>query len=132
MCRVLGVHRSWFYAWLKGPISDRSKKEDHRLLGLVRESYLASGKSYGSPRVHLTLWRWASRCGVKRVNRLMRLEGLKAHCGYSGLATQPGSHPAVAPNRSSRSLPHRPRTRPGLPILPTSGSTKGGFILRLL
>lgn len=98
MCRVLGVHRSGFYAWLKMPVSDRSK-EDHRLLGFVRESHMASGKSYGSPRVHRDLMEMGERCGVKRVARLMRSEGLKAHRGYKRPRYVAGKPASVAPNR---------------------------------
>ena len=50
MCRVLQVARSGFYQWLHKPLSDRAI-EDQRLLGLIRDSYTASGGIYGSPRV---------------------------------------------------------------------------------
>jgi len=41
MCRLLNVHRSGYYAWLKKPISDRAQ-EDSRLLRLIRASFVAS------------------------------------------------------------------------------------------
>ena len=40
MCRVLGVHRSGYYAWLRGPASVR-EREDQRLLGLIKHHWLA-------------------------------------------------------------------------------------------
>ena len=46
MCRVLRVARSG-YAWLHKPMSDRDI-EDPRLLGLIRDSYPASGGVYGA------------------------------------------------------------------------------------
>lgn len=98
MCRVLGVHRSGFYAWLKSPVSDRGK-EDERILCFVRESYLASGKSYGSPRVHRDLMEMGGRCGVKRVARLMRRAGLKAVRGYKRPRYVAGRPASVVPNR---------------------------------
>jgi putative transposase len=98
MCRVLRVHRSGFYAWLRRPISNRSK-EDQRLLELVRESYIASDKSYGSPRVHLDLREIGERCGVKRVARLMIADGLKAHRSYKRPCYTAGKPSIVAPNR---------------------------------
>lgn len=50
MCRVLRVARGGFYQWLHKPVSDRTI-EDQRLLGKIRESYVASGGVYGSLRV---------------------------------------------------------------------------------
>ncbi|SCY42847.1 putative transposase [Nitrosospira sp. Nl5] len=38
------------YQWVQKPMSDRAV-EDERLLALIRDSYTASGKVYGSPRV---------------------------------------------------------------------------------
>ncbi len=38
MCRVMRVHLSGFYAWMKNPLSARSK-EDLRLLQLIRTAY---------------------------------------------------------------------------------------------
>ena len=38
ICRVLRVHRSGYYAWLKKPLSERAV-EDKRLLGRIRASY---------------------------------------------------------------------------------------------
>ena len=35
MCRVLGVHRSGYYAWQRDSASVR-EREDQRLLGLVK------------------------------------------------------------------------------------------------
>lgn len=81
MCRVMRVHRSGYYAWLKEPESQRSK-EDRRLLHLIRESYMESGKVYGSPKVYKDLREMGERCGRKRVERLMKQAGLRALIGY--------------------------------------------------
>ena len=66
MCRILGVARSGFYAWVQRPLSDRAI-EDERLLEMIRESYAASGGIYGSPRVFLDLREAGERVGRKRV-----------------------------------------------------------------
>lgn len=52
MCRLLGVARAGYYAWLENPISDRAQ-EDERLLRLIRSSFLASHGIYGAPRIAL-------------------------------------------------------------------------------
>ena len=101
MCQILGVARSGFYAWIHKPLSPRAI-EDERLLGLIQESHIASGRIYGSPRVLLDL-REAGEClGRKRVARIMRENGLRAIHGYKKprhLASVPS---VIAPNRLQR------------------------------
>ena len=77
MCRVLDVHPSGFYAWLKEPLSQRSK-EDHRQTGLVKQSWLESGCVYDYRKVYDDLRDLGERCGKHRVHRLMRLAGIQA------------------------------------------------------
>ena len=99
MCRVLRIHRSGFYAWLKEPLSGRAK-DNLRLLGTIRASYLASGGIYGSPRIHRDLLEAGERCGENRVARLMREHGLRALRGYKKPRVKSGGKLAViAPNR---------------------------------
>ena len=50
MCRVLQGGRAGFYDWLNKPLSDRAI-ENQRLVGLIRDSHVASGGVYGSNRV---------------------------------------------------------------------------------
>ena len=46
MCRVLRVHFSGFYAWLKEPLSHRAQ-EDARQTERIRQAWAESGKVYG-------------------------------------------------------------------------------------
>jgi len=98
MCRVLGVHRSGYYAWLRNPQSERAK-EDERLLGLVKQAWLESGGIYGHRKVVLDLRDLGENCSRHRVGRLMRSEGLRALVGY-GRRPRPsgGAVAAVAEN----------------------------------
>lgn len=50
MCRVMEVSHSGFYEWLGRAPSGR-KREKLRLTGRIRESFEASDRTYGSPRV---------------------------------------------------------------------------------
>jgi putative transposase len=72
MCRVLGVSRAGFYAWLGRAPSVRAL-EDERLTSRIREIHQENRGVYGSPRIHAEL-RLADgvRVGRKRVERLMR------------------------------------------------------------
>ena len=56
--------------------------QDDRLLGLIRDSYVASGGVYGSPRVFADLREAGESCGKHRVERIMRNHKIKAIRGY--------------------------------------------------
>lgn len=78
LCETLGVSRGGFYAWRKRPPSHRSI-EDRRLTTAIVDIFERSMATYGSPRVHAELHDEGERIGRKRVARLMRLRGLRAH-----------------------------------------------------
>lgn len=98
MCRVLRMHRSGFYAWVKSPQSRRAT-EDDRVLRKIRGFYHASGEAYGSPRVHRDLREDGERCGEHKVARLMRVNGIRAVLGYKKPRYRAGKPSVVAPNR---------------------------------
>lgn len=72
MCRVLGVSRAGFYAWLERKPSARAR-QDEELTRRIREIHTDNRGVYGSPRIHAEL-RLADgvRIARKRVERLMR------------------------------------------------------------
>jgi putative transposase len=80
-CRLLGIARAGYYAWLEHPISDRAQ-EDARLLKLIRASFIASHDIYGAPRILQDLRERGEVCSKHRVARLMRENGLQALQGY--------------------------------------------------
>lgn len=98
MCGVLRVHRSGFYAWIKDPLSARSK-EDLRLLPSIRTAYDESGGIYGSPRIYNDLRESGERCGRKRVARIMRQHKIRAERGYKKLRFKNGKPANVFSNR---------------------------------
>lgn len=75
-CRVLGVSTSGFYEWRDRPPSARALA-DADLVEVITDIHTASRGTYGVRRVHaeLRLGR-GTRVGRKRVERLMRAEGL--------------------------------------------------------
>lgn len=81
MCKVLGVHRSGYYAWLRHPASMR-EREDGRLLGLIKHHWLASGSVYGYRKITTDLRETGEVCSRHRVWRLMKQEGWRAQVGY--------------------------------------------------
>jgi putative transposase len=77
MCGALGVSRGGFYAWLRRPRSRRSRS-DEELSAKVRASFLASDRTYGARRVWRDLLADGAWCGLHQIERLMRLQALKA------------------------------------------------------
>lgn len=101
MCRVLGVTRSGFYAWLSKPVSDRAA-EDQRLVGLIRGYHAEAHGVYGSPRIFRDLREAGEACGLNRVARLMREHRIRAVRGYKAPRHRVGRTSALAPNRLQR------------------------------
>jgi putative transposase len=77
MCVSLGVWRGGFYAWLTRPRSQRRRSDDE-LGARVRASFLASDRTYGARRIWRDLAAEGVSCGLHRIERLMRLQALKA------------------------------------------------------
>jgi transposase InsO family protein len=76
LCRTLAVSSAGFYAWCRRGLSLRAK-EDAALTVDIRAAHAASGKRYGSPRIHSDLKADDHHVGRKRVARLMHAERLE-------------------------------------------------------
>ena len=98
LCQAAHVHRSGYYAWLQQPQSLRTK-EDKRLLGLIKRSWMASGCVYGYRKVHHDLRESGESCSKSRIKRLMKHYKLKAQVGYKKRRyMNSGELGTVAPN----------------------------------
>lgn len=99
MCRVLRVHFSGFYAWLKEPLSHRAQ-EDIRQTDLIRQAWADSGKVYGYRKLADDLRDQGERVSENRVARLASLVGIAAQVGYRRRPGRYGGKPAImAANR---------------------------------
>jgi transposase InsO family protein len=73
------VSTSGFYAWLKRPPSERERRDDE-LVAMIQDIHRRSRETYGSPRIHHALMLAGEEVGHKRVERLMRENGIEARC----------------------------------------------------
>ena len=94
MCRVLAVHFSGFYAWLKEPLSARAY-EDARQTELIHQAWTESGKVYGYRKLADDLRDVGETCSENRVARLASLAGITAQIGYKRRPGRYGGKPAV-------------------------------------
>lgn len=79
LCQVLGVSRSGFYAWRarqRQPESERTQ-QDCLLMTEIKASHQASRGTYGAPRILDDLRDRGHRTSRKRVQRLMRMAGVR-------------------------------------------------------
>ena len=104
LCRTLLVSTSGFYAWCRRGLSRRAQ-EDAALKVGIRAAHAASGKTYGSPRVHEDLKADGQQVGRKRVARLMQEEGLEGQRKRRFRVTTDSKHSyPVAANKLKRNF----------------------------
>lgn len=107
MCKVLKVHRSGYYAWLKGRPSKRAI-ENRQLLEQIKQIHQESKKSYGSPRITATLRSRSVHVSRNRVTRLMRKAHIRAISKKKFVATTYSGHDyPVAENLLNRNFKNR-------------------------
>src|SRR5262249_24665963 len=110
LCAVLEVARSGDYGWRNGQESAR-ELANRLLVEEIHRVHREKKGRYGSPRVTQQLRREGQRCNHKRVERLMRQQGLKG-CGSRKrrVHTTDSNHDQpIAPNLLlGRAAPGRP------------------------
>ena len=97
MCEALGVSRSGFHAWLTRPPSARARS-DAILIDRIRTSFLLSDRTYGARRVWRDILEEGFVCGLHRIERLMRLHGLRARPRRRQRPKDAGTRFVIAPN----------------------------------
>ena len=105
LCGTLGVSRGGFYAWLTRPRSRRIRCNEE-LGAKVRMSFLSSGRTYGARRVWHDMLAEGISCGLHRIERLMRIQALRARPRRRRLPPDLGERQAtaIAPNVLDRSF----------------------------
>ena len=108
LCEALLVSRSGYYAWIKrrrfpGP----RQLENMRLRERIREEFMRSRQTYGSPRLAQVLGCPSRR---NRIARLMRLERIFARqrSKYRPMRTDSRHGGPIAPNRLHNVVVRRP------------------------
>ena len=110
LCELLAVSRSGYYAWQKGQGSAREKR-DREVAQEIKQVFEAKRGRYGSPRITQELRRAGRTCNHKRVERIMRQQGLKARGSKrrKPRTTQSDHGQPIAPNLLlDRPAPARP------------------------
>jgi putative transposase len=97
MCEALGVSRGGFYAWLSRSPSQRCR-DDEEMAPHVRQSFIASDRTYGARRVWFDMLELGYECGLHRIERLMRAQALRARPRRRGLPQDKGERSVIAGN----------------------------------
>ena len=102
LCRVLRVRRSGYYAWRNRLPSQRAQT-DRLLSARIGQAFRQSRGTYGSPRIRAELREQGLRTSRRRVERLMRAQGLCALRKRRRVRTTDSRHRLpIAPNRLLR------------------------------
>ena len=102
LCQVLEVSSSGYYAWCDRPESPRAQ-QNRRLTTKIAVFHRASRGIYGSPRIHRDLVDSGEQVSVKRVARLMRMQGIQSKMARRFVITTDSKNTlTAAPDRLQR------------------------------
>ena len=97
ICGALGVSRSGFHAWLTRVPSQRSR-DDEMIGARIKASHIGSYRTYGARRVWHDILAEGYQCGLHKIERLMREQGLRARPRRCGLLKDQGERSVIAGN----------------------------------
>jgi len=99
MCRMLRIHPSDFYAWLKRLFSKHTV-EDARQTGLIKDTWKNSSKIYGYRKLYDDLMNQGETCCLNRVARLARIASIRAQIGCKRRLGKDGGCPSIVVNNT--------------------------------
>jgi putative transposase len=130
LCEALDVSRSGFHAWLRRGPSAR-ETADEGLIVKIRSSFVGSARTYGARRVWRDVLAEGLSCGLHKVERLMRMNALRARPRRRGLPKDDGARSlAVAPNLLDRQFAAERPNRGGSRTSRISGRPRAGSMSR--
>ncbi len=97
LCRLLGVSPSGFYDWQDRGLSSRAL-EDEVLVEAIKGLHVGHKRNYGAPRVHRALRNQDVICSKRRVNRLMKANGIRSTYHASRANRRAGGYAEVSMN----------------------------------
>jgi putative transposase len=77
VCETLDVSRAGYYAW-RSEIETARRRRDRELTRLVADTFWKHRRRYGARRIAVELAAQGQRCGVDRVAKLLKNQGLRA------------------------------------------------------
>lgn len=100
LCAAFEVSRSGYYAWVGRAPGPRARA-NALLMVQIHEVYHQHRQNYGSPRVTEHLCQQGHKCTRKRVERLMRQQGLRGRQQkrFKVITTDSNHDQPIAPNR---------------------------------
>jgi putative transposase len=109
MCEVFAVSKSGYYEW-RGRDNSEREASDLKLLRAIEDVYKAGRGNYGSPRIYDELKGIGHRVSKSKVERMMRINGIRAKTKRKFRVTTDSKHNLpVAPNLLKRNFsPEKP------------------------
>jgi transposase InsO family protein len=77
VCETLDVSRAGYYAW-QSELETARQRRDRELTRLVADTFWKHRRRYGARRIAVELAAQGQRCGVDRVAKLLKNQGLRA------------------------------------------------------
>ena len=111
LCKYFQVSKSGYYAYHSRGLSKRNE-ENQKILKEIKVIYKDSKKRYGSPRITCALNKKGVECSRSKVERLMRVEGLK---GLQAKSFKPKTTDSVHKKRVSDRIYDNDEVKPQKP-----------------
>ena len=106
----------------------KTARENQKLSGLIKQFWLESGGVYGYRKIHCDLKDVGESCGINRVHRLMKANGLKSQRGYRKPRSCAGTPSVIAANILARQFNPNQPNQSWVQILLISVHMKDGYI----